>query len=94
MPACLTVNKSPSFYSGWGGRLSTGAILSLRSRSLSGIYMNHACHRLEQDQKHIQVRNINLHARQTCRPVALEYDPAGHGAQTDDDVAPAVGSVQ
>ena len=28
------------------------------------------------------------------RPVALEYDPAGHGAQTDDDVAPAVGSIR
>ena len=31
---------------------------------------------------------------ESCRPVALEYDPAGHGAQTDDDVAPAVGSIQ
>ena len=29
---------------------------------------------------------------ESYRPVALEYDPAGHGAQTDDDVAPAVGS--
>ena len=29
-----------------------------------------------------------------CRPMASEYDPAGHGAQTNDDVAPAVGSIQ
>ena len=26
--------------------------------------------------------------------MAIEYDPAGHGAQTDDDVAPAVGSIR
>ena len=32
--------------------------------------------------------------KDSCRPVALEYNPAGHGAQTDDDVAPAVGSIQ
>ena len=31
---------------------------------------------------------------ESCRPVALEYDPAGHGAQTEDDVAPAIASVQ
>ena len=37
---------------------------------------------------------------EACRPVAFRYDPAGHetdndeGTQTDDDVAPAVGSKQ
>ena len=31
---------------------------------------------------------------ESCRSVALEYDPSGHEAQTDDDVAPAVGSIQ
>ena len=30
---------------------------------------------------------------EACRPVALEYDPAGHGTQNDDDMAPADGSI-
>ena len=59
-----------------------------------GIDGNRLCHSWEQNQNHIQLRNSILHGSQTCRPVALEYDPAGHGAQTEDDVAPAVACIQ
>ena len=52
-----------------------------------------------QNQSRIQCLS-NSQGWEACRPVAFRYDPAGHetdndeGAQTDDDVAPAVGSKQ
>ena len=46
-----------------------------------------------EQEPHTTKKQQNIHGSQTCRPVALEYDPARHGAQTDDDVAPAVESI-
>ena len=48
---------------------------------------------VESESNAIEGRVVKNHSSQPCRPVALEYDPAGHGAQTRDDVAPAVGSI-
>ena len=45
-----------------------------------------------QDDDQIHIRDIiqrQVQKKCQCPPVALEYDPAGHGVQTKNDVAPA-----